>query len=555
MILSSLAASGAQARERVDLEAAKKRYAEIVNAELGRKILPGVSVAWIVDGVTVHADGYGQADADRGIAATADTIYRAGSISKLFNAVAAMQLVEQGKLDLDAPIENALSEFHIVVPFAGATAITARQMLCHRSGMIREAPVGGYLDPSQPSVAAVVASVAPCVLVNPPNTKTRYSNVGPTIVGRALEVLSGLPYAEYQQRHVLGPLGMTSSVWVMNDTLRPRLAKGLMRVARQDHFVLEPAPQFELGTIPAGNLYTTAADLARFAAFMMGSGSTSESAILKRSTLEKMFQPQLTQEATGFGLGFSVNRYREHKTVQHTGAVYGFSTSLVVLPETRIGVIVLANADIASGPVKRLSDAALDLLLETARGEPPDPAPASIELPSDILAELPGEYLSTSYWARVEVVDRRVSVVLSGQPLELTAVEPLKFLADGRIMYRSPIEFERAADGHIAGFKAAGQHFERVGHAELFRAPPDEWRGFVGSYGEPFIPLVISAHYGHLWATVENEYDYRLGPVNRMTFNLPPGMYADEQVVFMAGADGLATGVVMANQYLKRRAD
>ncbi len=103
------------------------------------------------------------------------------------------------------------------------------------------------------------------MLVNPPDTKTRYSNVGPTIVGKAIEVQSGQPYAEYQQKHVLGPLGMTSSAWTMNDRLRPRLAKGRMRIARGDgdyHF--DAAPEFELGTLPAGNLYTTASDLARF---------------------------------------------------------------------------------------------------------------------------------------------------------------------------------------------------------------------------------------------------------------------------------------------------
>ena len=233
----------ARAASALDLEAAKASYAETVAAELARDILPGVSVAWIVDGKTVYATGYGLANRRAGTPATADTIYRAGSISKLFNAVAAMQLVESGKLDLDAPIQHALPEFRIVVPFDDAKPINARQLLCHRSGMIRESPVGGYLDNREPTVRQTVASVADCVLVNPPNSKTRYSNVGPTIVGRAIEVRSGQDYAEYQQQHVLGPLGMTSSAWRMNDTLRPRLAKGEMRVAYGNGiYGYEPAP-------------------------------------------------------------------------------------------------------------------------------------------------------------------------------------------------------------------------------------------------------------------------------------------------------------------------
>ena len=337
-----------RAAEPSKIEAAKQRYAAIVADELQRKITPGVSVAWIVDGRVVLAAGYGLADWEKQIPATADTIYRAGSISKLFNAVAAMQLVEQGKLDLDSSIQTALPDFRIVVPFADAGPLTARQMLCHRSGMIREAPVGGYLDPSQPTVAATVASVASCALVNPPNSKTRYSNVGPTIVGRAVEVITGEPYVAYQQRHVLGPLGMKSSAFLMSDSLRPRLAKGMMRVNRGGTYIFEAAPEFELGTIPAGNLYTSAADLARFAVFMMGGEAPDAgAAILRPESLATMYVPQLTREATGFGIGFLVGRYRDHPTVQHNGAVYGFSTSLVVLPKEKIAAIVLTNADIA----------------------------------------------------------------------------------------------------------------------------------------------------------------------------------------------------------------
>lgn len=539
------------------LDAARRRYDEIVAAELARKIVPGVSVAWIVDGQLVHVVGYGQADFQRGVAAGPDTIYRAGSISKLFNAVAAMQLVEQGKFDLDAPIQRALPEFRIMVPFEPAIPITIRQLLCHRSGMIREAPLGGYLDNRQPSVADTIASVAQCVLVNPPNAKTRYSNVGPTIVGRALEVQTGMSFVDYQQRHVLDPLGMQSSAWTMNDTLRPRLAKGLMRVARGNgRYEFEPAEEFELGTMPAGNLYTSAADLARFASFVMGSSTASESTptILSRSSLEKMFVPQLTNDSTGYGLGFSANRYREHKTVQHMGAVYGFTTSLVVLREERIGAIVLSNADIAVAPVKRLSDAALDLLLEAVRGESIPQPPLPADLPAEELAPLAGEYQSHGYWATLEVDGKTVRGNLSGQPIELTPVSATKFLADGRIMHRAPFEFDRSADGSVNSFTAAAQKFSRVEPAKIAPAP-EVWQAFVGMYGPAFIPLVISIRHGHLHALVENEYEYRLTPVNRVTFRMPPGMYDEEHVVFQLDAHGQPIAAVLANMFLPRRAE
>lgn len=536
---------------------AKERFARAVAAEIELGIVPGFSVAWIVDGQLVHAAGYGQADWEHARPATAETIYRAGSISKLFNAVAAMQLVEQGVFDLDAPIAAALPEFSIEIPFKQAAPITLRQLHCHRSGMIREAPVGGYLDPSQPTLAATIRSVGGCALVNPPNTKTRYSNVGPSIVGQAVAVHSGLEYGEYQRRYVLAPLDMKSSAWAMNDTLRPRLAKGRMRIAQGDGgYRFEAAPEFELGTIPAGNLYTTAKDLARFAAFMMSGDGASELAppLVKPASLEMMYAPQLIDEASGFGLGFYVGEYRGRKTVQHSGAVYGFSTRLAVLPVEKIGIIVLANCDIASGRVAPLAELGLDLLLEQVCGEQLPEERPTVELASDELAKLAGNYESASYWARLNVDGGTLVGTFSGQPIRLTPTAPLEFFADGRIMYRSAFAFQRNDDGTIGGFSAAGQKFKRVDTHRRAQVP-EAWNAFLGSYGPKFIPLVISIRHGHLYATVENEYDYRLTPLNRVTFQLPPGMYADEQIVFQTLASGKVAGAIMANQYLPRSGD
>jgi CubicO group peptidase (beta-lactamase class C family) len=556
MIFSVATLAVVRAEEKPTIESAKQKFAKVVEEQLKRGITPGFSVAWIVDGKTVHVTGYGKADADSGKAASADTIYRAGSISKLFNAVGAMQLVEQGKLDLDAPIDKALPKFNIVVPFVDAGPITIRQLLCHRSGMIREAPVGGYLDPSEPTVAATVASVADCVLVNKPNTKTRYSNVGPTMVGHAVELKTGMSFADYQQKYVLGPLGMTSSAWLMNDKLRPALAKAKMRVAHADgSFTVITAPEFELGTIPAGNLYTTANDLAKFAAFLMSGDNGSELSppIVKRETLKEMFTPQLTKDANNFGLGFFAGEYRKHKTVQHSGAVYGFSTLLCVMPEENIGVVILSNSDISMGPVRRLADASLDLLLEAVQGEAVSEVEKPIDMSAVDLARFAGEYESQSYWCKVEVVDGKLKANLSGQPLDLTPIGELKFLADGRIMNRAPFEFTKDDAGKITSFTAATQKFTRVDPKNV-KPAPEHWKQFAGAYGSDFIPLIISIRNGHLYAMAENEYDYRLEPVNRVTFRSPPGMYDEECIVFQTTPDGKPVGAIMFNMYLPRRA-
>lgn len=553
-IVSLSAFQSCFAEKPMDWKPAVERFEGVVREQLARQITPGFSVAWVVDGETVHEAGYRLADWEARTTATAETIYRAGSISKLFNAIAAMQLVDGELLDLDAPIQHSLPEFAIVVPWEDSGPITIRQLLCHRSGMIREAPRGGYLDPSQPSVAETVKSVAPAVLVNRPNTKTRYSNVGPTIVGRAIEVKTGVSFEEYQARHVLGPLGMKNSAWRMNDRLRPQLAKGRMRVARSDgSFAVEAAPSFELGTIPAGNLYTTAGDLAKFAAFLMSADGDAQPdpRILAPGTLAKMFTPQLIEGPIGFGLGFSVNEYHGHKTVSHSGAVYGFSTSMIVLPKERIAAVVLSNEDIASGPVKRLMEASLDLLLEAAHGEKATAPLAPVEVPRDSLAELVGEYESQSLWAKIEVNGSSLRMNLSTQPLELTPAGGLKFLAEGRVMAHEPVEFLRYENGKVDRFRLLGKEYWRVDPKKSLEAPA-EWKDYVGMYGPKFIPLLVSIKRGHLFALAENEFDYRLTPMNRVTFLMPPGMYDEEHVVFQRDGSGKVVGVVFANMVLPK---
>lgn len=280
----------------IDHTRATEALENAVRAELARHALHGMAVALVDDQRVVYAAGFGEVQRD--------SIFRAGSISKLFNSLAVMQLVEKGSLDLDAPIESYGSQFRVLVPFEKADPITLRQLLCHRSGMIREAPVGGYLDSSQPSLAETIASIRSCVLVNPPNTKTRYSNVGPAIAGEIMATVSGTAYSEYQQRHLLGPMGMTSSFFHVSAIPRDRLAAGHMRVADgHGGFVDQTAPVFDLGTIPAGNLFTTLDDLARFLSMLGADGRAGERQIISKAMLAEMWMPQLIQADTGFGIG------------------------------------------------------------------------------------------------------------------------------------------------------------------------------------------------------------------------------------------------------------
>jgi CubicO group peptidase (beta-lactamase class C family) len=515
-----------------------------VRAEMKNWGITGLALALVDDQQTVYASGFGEA--------RRESVFRCGSISKLFNAVAVMQLVEAGTLDLDAPLERYGADLLPVNPFTNGAPITLRQLLCHRSGMIREAPVGGYLDDTEPGLTRTVASVSQAVLVNPPNTKTRYSNVGPSLAGRVVERATGERFEDYQREHVLGPLGMTNSAWTFRRLPRGRLVVSYLRVADgRGGYRRQRTPVFDLGTIPAGNLFTSVDDLARFLAMLAAEGATRDGRILRADTLAQMFTPQLTTEPGSFGLGFVVGKFRDHRAVSHNGAVYGHSASLVYLPEVKLGVIVLGNEDLANARIQRLANLALSLLLQAKRGEPLPPPPTPIEVSPEALQAFAGDYESQSYWASLKVSRGRLTADISGQPTKLTPVGPLRLLADSRINEAVPMLFERDTVGRITGFTLGLQKFARVPSNPP--TIPREWRNYLGSYGPSFIPLVVRERHGHLYATTENMVDYRLTPLNRQVFAMPLGLYADEQLVFLGDPRRKPASVNLANMILRRR--
>lgn len=538
-----------------------------VRSEVEAGNVTGVSVALVVEDLETRAFGHGWADRERQKAATAGTVYRVGSISKLFTAVAAMQCVEAGAIDLDQPAARWVPEFRMVNPFPDAPPPTLRQLLCHRSGLVREAPVGGYFDGSEPTARDTVASLEGCVLVYPPNTRTKYSNSGLTVVGRAVEEATRQDFAAYQAERLLGPLGMTDSGFLLGRALKSRLARGYLPVAERDGGFREiVAPQFEFGILPAGNLYSTAEDLGRFLkALLVASPRSTEEATplrglgIRRGTLEAMWTVQLQgpEVTNGFGLGFSLGHYRGRRTIGHMGAVYGFTSSVLAIPGDGVGVVVLANDDLAVAAVRRLARRGLDVLLEQCRGmAAAERREAPTAMKAEELAACAGAFESESFWAQIESGegDDGLTMTLSRQRLRLSPDGPWRFRANGRLSDDAEVQFERGPDGAVVGFTGFGQTFRRVSAGEGVSVP-EVWRRYVGAYGPAFIPLRVSIRNGHLYAMTENEYDYRLRPLNRTVFQMPPGLYEGEHLVFQRNRSGRVYGVLLANMPLRRRGE
>lgn len=177
-------------RPRADYAAVVAALEPYIAWEVATKRLPALSIALVDDQQIVWARGFGTAR--EGVPATAQTIHRVGSVSKLFTDLGVMQLVERGALDLDTPVTHYLPDFKPANPFGNASkAVTLRQLMSHRAGLVREPPVGHYFDDTSPTLAATVASLNGTTLVYPPESRAKYSNAGIATVGYALERATG----------------------------------------------------------------------------------------------------------------------------------------------------------------------------------------------------------------------------------------------------------------------------------------------------------------------------------------------------------------------------
>ncbi|MCP4170677.1 MAG: beta-lactamase family protein [Fuerstiella sp.] len=164
----------AQHSDSTNYAPAIEKLKSAVRHDVAHKKLPAFWISLVDRDQVVWADGFGFQDAAQKRPATAETVYRVGSVSKLFTDIAVLQLVEKARLDLDTDVRNYLPDFKPDNPFG--VVLTLRQMMSHQSGLVRESPVGHYFDPDEPSLAVTVRSLNDTSLVYKPMTRTKYSN-------------------------------------------------------------------------------------------------------------------------------------------------------------------------------------------------------------------------------------------------------------------------------------------------------------------------------------------------------------------------------------------
>lgn len=543
-LLLAATATGAQEQIGPEDQVAElaSRLSAFIGHEMRDKQIPALSIALVKGDRIVWSQGFGTARTKDAAAATAETVYRVGSVTKMFTAIATMQLVERGELDLDAPVSDYLPEFAPHNPFD--KPVTLRQLMSHRSGLVREPPVGHYLDFSAPSLAETVASLNDTTLVYEPESETKYSNAGPTVVGLLLERHSGQPYPQYVKHAVLEPMGLVDAALEPNESTNACLAEAFMWSYDEREF---PAPPLQLGTGPAGNLYASVNDLGQFMLTVFNKGRGKNGRVLKPETLETMLSRQFSDEKQTFGIGFGVREERGEDLYGHGGAIYGFSTQVRFNLQERIGVAVASNVDVTNTVTGRVARAALALLegeetLAQSRLQTTTPVPAG-------LAKLvEGAYAQKS--GQIELVERNGGLFLyAGTSRVRVRMLGDRLVTDGRLGFGDVIE---VIDRQHVDFK--GNRYRRLPETRP-TACPEGFRGLIGEYGEDHNIVFVFEKQGQLHLLIEwIEFD-RLTKLADDRFALPKdqGMYFGEQVQFRRDENGRATEIVVAGMKFKRR--
>lgn len=544
LLVSPLAAQDSVG-PRADYAAAAARLGAYIAHEMKDKDLPAVSIVLVDRDSTVWARGFGHANPHDSVPATARTVYRVGSVSKLFTDIAVMRLVERGALDLDAPVTRILPDFHPANPFGGT--VTLRQLMTHHAGLVREPPVGSYFDSTAPPLADVVASLNHTALVYQPGSRYKYSNGALQVVGLALERAAGEPFPRYLHDSVLVPFGMTRSAFFEpGPELAPEVATAFLWASDGRRFA---APTFRRNA-PSGSLYTSVLDLGRFLEALFADSNP----VIRRAALEQMWVPQFGDSGAtaGNGLGFFVSRFDGHRRVGHDGAIYGFATTLAALPDERLGVAVVTTLDGANSVTERIADEGLRAMLAVRAGAPIPEPPETVPLAPGTARAAAGHYVRGPKNGRtVDLLERQNELFLARDG----SVVPVRIRASGdTLTFDDALTYGgsvRIAPNRVI---LGSDTFARVVEPPP-PPPPVAWNRLFGEYGWGYETLFIFERRGQLHALIEWIEDDALTRVSDSVFAFPAGsMYVGERLTFRGTRRGPATDVVAGAVRFPRRA-
>jgi CubicO group peptidase (beta-lactamase class C family) len=556
-----------------------KEIEPLIEQSLEDYQVPGLAVGFIVDGELVYAKGFGVRDIEKKLPVTSNTIFSIGSCTKAFTAFLTGIYVDRGWIGWDTPLVEVIPDFRLW-DCQSTYQMTFRDLLTHRSGLPRHDFVWYNAKMTRSELMEKLRYLEP---VCPLGQRYIYNHLMYLPIGVALEKLSGDTWEEMVSEEILKPLGMDStnfSVHAMeqsSDYALPYIEKHhkLKKMTFRDISV----------TGPGGAINSNIEDLAVWLKMHLAQGIYKGINLIQSSTLQEMLVPQIittgAPEAqdtafSSYGLGWGMLSYRGHYLISHDGGVDGFTSVVGLLPQEKIGIIVLANKNLTLLP-RLISMQALDKLLglpfvnwlqdglvglnkskETAQENKSDPNQKKETAPSHSLEEFVGEYEHPAYGRLfVDTVEGRLRVIYHDVPFVLKhwhydvfaveeepetailSIEGLKFA------------FRNDVNGEIAELVVP---FEPNVEEIVFRKKPTEshWspaylRQFTGLYEIYGYTIDISVRGNILQAAIPGQPIYELIPsgLNEFTVKSKIGYL----VRFVFDEDEKATEILLMQPY------
>jgi len=311
----------------------------IVPQQLALDDIAGATVVVVKNGQVLFSKGYGYADVEKKKPVSPDdTLFRPGSISKLFTWTAVMQMYEQGKVDLDKDINEYLD---FKIPEAFGKPITLKNLMTHTPGF-EESIKDLFTHSDKPEDLAAFLKTHIPARIYPPGTVPAYSNYGTNLAGYIVQRVSGTPFNEYVEKNILKPLGMTHSSFVqpLPKDLEPLMSKGYS-VASD-----EPRPFEIINHVPAGALSSSASDMAKFMLAHLQNGKLGDAQILKPETAELMHSRlfALDDDVLAMCYGFYEETRNGHRIIGHGGDTIAFHSDLHLVLDQGVGFFVSYNS-------------------------------------------------------------------------------------------------------------------------------------------------------------------------------------------------------------------
>ncbi len=436
------------------IAAQASRFAEldaVIQAELEQTKTPGAVVAIVQGDQIIYNRGFGVANIESKQPVTPDMLFRIGSTTKMYTAATLLTLAEEGKLDLHAPIGKYLTGLP-----PRLSAVTAHQLLTHTAGLMDRVALVGAHDEAK--LGEAVLSYQDSLFFSEPGDVFSYQNPAWSLAGYLAEKLAGEAYSKAMDNRILKPLGMRHTTIHPTIAMTYPLSVGHIGDPGKDAQVMRPIEDNSRDW-PAGFLFSTSADLARFAmAFMNGGRIDGKQALSEKiiAQMSKPYVPLPSQIEGGFyGYGLMTLQQRGVELIEHGGTMLGFASDFVMAPAQRVAVIVLANRRFH---LMKTVDKALEIMLPFT----PKPAPPK---PMDVAASECDEYVGVyaQNMAKVEIVKEGNGLALrQGGLIPLTKIGKDTFTAmfPG---FTEPLRvaFVRGQDGKVKYFHARLRAYRR----------------------------------------------------------------------------------------------